>query len=62
MDIIFDDEFVTSRYGGFRHFLVKWHGRPDSDATWIQEDDLCYLDHSLLDCYISFHSSESSSF
>ena len=35
MDIIFDDEFVTSRYGGFRHFLVKWHGRPDSDATWI---------------------------
>ena len=61
VDIILDDEFVTSRNGGFRHFLVKWHGRLDSDATWIHENDLRYLDPSLLDCYLSFHS-ESSSF
>ena len=33
MDIILDDEFVTSRDGGFRCFLFKWHGRPDSDVT-----------------------------
>ena len=58
MDTILDDEFVTSRDGGFRRFLVKWHGRPDSDATWIQEDDLRHLDSSLLNCYLSFHSSE----
>ena len=62
VDTILDDEFVTSRDGGFRRFLVKWHGRPDSDATWIQEDDLRHLDSSLLDCYLSFHSTESSSF
>ena len=31
MDIILDDEFMTSRYGGFHLFLVKWHGRPDSN-------------------------------
>ena len=64
VDTILDDEFVTFRDGGFRRFrfLVKWHGRPDSDATWIQEDDLRHLDYSLLDCYLSFHSSESSSF
>ena len=62
VDIILDDEFVTSREGGFRRFLVKWHGRLDSDATWIQEDDLPHLDPSLLDCYLSYHSSESSSF
>ena len=62
VDIIFDDEFVISRDGCFRSFLVKWHGCPDSDATWIQEDDLCLLDLSLLDCYLSSHSSESSSF
>ena len=43
MDIILDDEFVTSRDGGFRHFLVKWHGCPDYDATWIKEDDLHHL-------------------
>ena len=62
VDIIIDNEFLTSRDGGFRRSLVKWHGRPDSDATWIQEDDLRYLDPSFLDYYISFHSSESSSF
>ena len=28
VDIILDDEFVTSRDGGFRRFLIKWHGRP----------------------------------
>ena len=27
VDIILDDEFVTSRDGGFRRFLVKWHNR-----------------------------------
>ena len=62
MDIILDDEFVTSKDGGFRRFLVKWHGRPDSNATWIHEDDLQLLDPSLLDCYLSSHSSKSSSF
>ena len=58
MDIILDDEFVTSRDGGFYHFLVKWYGRSDSNATWIQENDLRHLDSSLLDYYISSHSSK----
>ena len=62
VDIILDDEFMSFRDGGFRRFLVKWHDRPDSDATWIQEDDLRHLDPSLLDCYISFYFSESSFF
>ena len=35
IDITLDDEFVTSRDDGFHHFLVKWHGRPNFDATWI---------------------------
>ena len=33
VDTLLDDEFVTSRDGGFRLFLVKLHGRPDYDAT-----------------------------
>ena len=33
MDTVLDDEFVTSKDGGFRRFLVKWHGHPDSNAT-----------------------------
>ena len=35
VDITLDDEFVTSRDDGFRCFIVKWHDRPDSYATWI---------------------------
>ena len=35
VDIILDDEFVTFIDYGFRLFLVKWLGRPNSDATWI---------------------------
>ena len=35
VDIILDDEFVTSRDGGFHRFLVKWHCHLDYDATWI---------------------------
>ena len=62
MDIILDDEFVTSKDGGFRCFLVKWYGHPDSDATLIHEDGLRHLDPSLLDCNLSSHSLESSSF
>ena len=62
MDIIFDDEFMTSRDGGFRRFLVKLHGHPDSDVTWIQGVDLRHLDPSLLDYYLFSHSSESNSF
>ena len=62
VDIILNGEFVTSRDGCFRHFLVKWHGRPDSDATWIHKDDLRLLDPSLLDRYLSSHSLESSCF
>ena len=62
MDAILDDEFMTSRDGGFRRFLVKWHGHPDFDDTWIQEDNLRHLDPSLLDCYFSSHSSKPSSF
>ena len=32
VDIILDDEFVTSRDGGFRRFLLKWHDISYSDC------------------------------
>ena len=54
VDIILDDKFVASRDGGFHRFLIKWHSRPNSNATLIQEDDLHHLDSSLLDCYLFF--------
>ena len=36
VDITLDYELVTSRDDGFLRFLVKWQGRHNSDATWIQ--------------------------
>ena len=62
VNIILDDKFVTPRDCGFCRSIFKLYGRPDSDATWIQGDDFRHLDTSLLDCYISSHYSESSSF
>ena len=53
---------MTSRGGGFCCFLVKWHGHPDSDATWIHKDDLRHLDPLLLDCYLSSYFLKSSFF
>ena len=47
VNIILNDEFVTSKNYGFRRFFVKWLGRLDSDAIWIQEDDLRLLYPSL---------------
>ena len=33
VDVILDDELVTSRDNDFRCFLVKWLGHPNFDAT-----------------------------
>ncbi|CAL2268614.1 unnamed protein product [Prunus armeniaca] len=45
---VLDHEVVASALGGFSHFLVRWVGRPDTDATWITEDEFRQLDPSLL--------------
>ena len=38
--------------------IFSFFPRSYTDATWTQDDDLRHLDPLLLDCYISFHSSE----
>ncbi|BBH03402.1 hypothetical protein Prudu_014267 [Prunus dulcis] len=45
---VLDHEVVASALGGFSRFLVRWVGRPDTDATWITEDEFHQHDPSLL--------------
>uniref|UniRef100_A0A5B7BML6 RNA-directed DNA polymerase n=1 Tax=Davidia involucrata TaxID=16924 RepID=A0A5B7BML6_DAVIN len=62
IETILADEFVASCHGGYRRFLLKWQDRPDTDATWVTEDELQRLDPDLLEQYSCFHSPEESSF
>ena len=61
IEVVLDDEFVTSSRGGFRLFLVQWFGHPQTDATWITEDEFRELNPALLEWYLQDNSSESSS-
>ncbi|CAL2237284.1 unnamed protein product [Prunus armeniaca] len=45
---VLDHEVVASAPGGFSRFLVRWVGRPDTDATWITENEFRQLDPSHL--------------
>uniref|UniRef100_A0A2N9IA60 Reverse transcriptase n=1 Tax=Fagus sylvatica TaxID=28930 RepID=A0A2N9IA60_FAGSY len=64
IDAILDEQIVSTRDGGVQRFLVRWHGRPTSDYTWITRDELQQLDPDLLEYYQSYpslHSTGSSS-
>uniref|UniRef100_A0A2N9GME3 Reverse transcriptase n=1 Tax=Fagus sylvatica TaxID=28930 RepID=A0A2N9GME3_FAGSY len=64
IDAILDEQIVSTRDGGVQRFLVRWHGRPTSDCTWITRDELQQLDPDLLEYYQSYpslHSTGSSS-
>ncbi|BFG30068.1 hypothetical protein CerSpe_163420 [Prunus speciosa] len=45
---VLDHEVVASALGGFSHFLVRWVGHPDTNATCITEDEFLQLNPSLL--------------
>ena len=63
IDEIIDDQIVSTRYGGYQRFLVRWKGLPDSDNTWINREELQWLDLNRLEHYESrggSHSIESS--
>ncbi|KAH7578446.1 hypothetical protein JRO89_XS01G0382900 [Xanthoceras sorbifolium] len=44
---------VRSRRGSpYRHFLVKWLGKPASESTWIAEEELKKVDPEIYDEYL----------
>ena len=45
---ILDEQVTFTRRGSYQRFLVKWQGRPDTDATWIPRSELQQLAPDLL--------------
>ena len=40
IDVILDEQIVSTKDGRVHRFLVQWRRRPDSDCTWITRDEL----------------------
>ena len=48
IDQILDEQVTFTRKGSYQRFLVKWRGRPETDATWIPRSELQRLAPDLL--------------
>jgi hypothetical protein len=62
IEVILDDQIVSTRQGGYQKFLVRWKNRLPSDCCWLQTKEVLRLHPDLRDAYIARNSSESSSF
>ncbi|GFY88904.1 hypothetical protein Acr_06g0008440 [Actinidia rufa] len=63
INVILDEQIISTRDGGVQRFLVRWSGRRTSDDTWITSDDLQQIDRDIFEYYQSrpvSHSTESS--
>lgn len=49
IEVIVDDQSVSTRRGGYQRYLVKWKGQPDIDRTWLIESELQQLDPNILE-------------
>ncbi|KAL6553282.1 hypothetical protein OROGR_007124 [Orobanche gracilis] len=56
VDAILEDEIVCTSDGGFHRYLVAWKGRPASDNSWVQEEELRRHSPDLLEKYINANS------
>jgi hypothetical protein len=62
IEVILDDQLVSTRRGGYQKFLVKWKNRPISDRYWLQTEEVQCLNPDLYEFYQAQHSSESKAF
>jgi len=53
---ILEDEIVSTTIGGFQRFLVHCKGRPQSDNSYVHEDDIYCTAPDLLDGCIQANS------
>ncbi|KAI0503728.1 hypothetical protein KFK09_014667 [Dendrobium nobile] len=63
IEAILDDEIISTKEGGRQRYLVHWKGKPATDDTWIDREELQGLDPDLLEMYESsrdFYSTGSS--
>ena len=57
---VYDDQLVSTKTGGCHKFLVKWKGKPFSEAIWITATDFQQLNPDLYEKYQADNSPESS--
>ena len=57
---VYDDQLVSTKTGGYHKFLVKWKGKPFSEATWITPTEFERLNPDLYEKYQANNSPESS--
>ncbi|XP_038975300.1 uncharacterized protein LOC103717641 [Phoenix dactylifera] len=50
---ILDEQIISTRRKGYQRYLVRWHGRPESDDTWITREELQQIDPDILEHYQS---------
>ena len=50
---ILDDKIITTRSKDYQQYLVQWQGRPESDNSWINREDLQRINPDLLEHYQS---------
>jgi len=55
IDIIQDDQIISTRDGGCRRYLLRWNSHHESDDAYITRDDLHRLAPNLLEYYERHH-------
>ena len=53
IDKIIADKIICTTDGGTRWYLVHWKGKPESDNTWLDREDVQRLDPDALEQYES---------
>ena len=53
IDKIIEDEIISTTDGGTRRYLVHWKGKPKSDDTWLDREDVQRLNPDALEHYES---------
>ncbi|PKU66219.1 hypothetical protein MA16_Dca009593 [Dendrobium catenatum] len=53
IETILSDEIISTRDGGRHRYLVRWRGKPETEDTWLERDEIQRLDPNLLELYES---------
>lgn len=58
IEVILEDQIVSTRRGGYQRYFIKWKGYPDIDSTYLTKNELQNIDPNLLEQYRSHLASE----
>ncbi|PKU74568.1 hypothetical protein MA16_Dca003771 [Dendrobium catenatum] len=59
VEAVLSDEIISTREGGRRRYLIRWKGKPESEDTWLDREELQQIDPDALEIYESARDSYS---